>query len=370
MNQFIPFLDLKKSVQGQRQKLNEAWDRVLDSGHFVLGKELTTFEEKFAKAISSEWSLGCANGTDTLEIGLKALNIGPGDEVITTPLTAMPTLMGISATGATIRLADVNAHDGLISTKEILKTISSKTKAIVPVHLYGQICDMEEITSIAKKNNIKILEDCAQSFGAKRNGKSSGSWGDLASWSFYPTKNLGALGDGGALSGNTAELKNLVSYLRNYGQSKTYHHDFIGRNSRLDELQAAILSERLDFSQSELKARLNIANFYLTELKNKIKIISSNLITDSTYSCYHLFVISCPYNRDLFQQNLKEQGVGSLVHYPIPAHKQKAFSFLKYSLDDFPNANSLSQTVLSLPLNPYMSELEMKRVSDAVKKIV
>lgn len=369
MSEFIPFLDLKRVIQAQRELLDGAWNRVLDSGYLVLGNEVKNFESSFAKKVHANWTVGCANGTDSLELSLKALNIGPGDEVITTPLTAMPTLMGLAASGAKIVLADVEKTSGLIDSKSISDFITSKTKAIMPVHLYGQICDMDGIKSLAIKHSLKIIEDCAQSFGATKNDLPSGSWGELASWSFYPTKNLGALGDGGAISGNNTSIETKLRGLRNYGQSALYHHDFVGRNSRLDELQAAILVDRLKLADQELVVRKKIATQYSESLKGKISILSGPIDDPKNESCFHLFAIVAPYSREQFQNRMKENGVGTMVHYPIPAHKQKAFSNLEFNINLYPNANFLAEQVVSLPLNPYMKDWEIERVINAVHAI-
>lgn len=366
----VPFLNFKKSIIKQKEILDSAWNRVLESGHFILGPEVLNFEKKFSLYTKSLWSLGCANGTDAIELALRALKIGRGDEVITTPLTAMPTLMGIAATGATIKLADVNLDSGLIDPVEIKKQINSKTKALVPVHLYGQICQMSEILKISSQHKLKVVEDCAQSLGATLNNKSSGSWGDLAAWSFYPTKNLGALGDAGAVTSNYPEYESLVKALRNYGQSQLYHHDYYGRNSRLDELQAAILSARLDLISNELSRRVEIGRAYTESFKGKIKIITNPLREDSGSPCFHLFVIATPYARNEFQVKLKELGIGSLVHYPIPAHKQMAFKHLDYQPGDLKNSEWLADRVLSLPLHAYMEDSEVEMVINAVLKLV
>lgn len=368
----VPFLNLQKSIEAQKTELDSAWQRVRDSGYFVLGPEVKTFEKKFANKTKAAWSVGCANGTDTLELSLRALNIQPGDEVITTPLTAMPTLMGITAAGAIIKLVDVSPKTALLDVKKIEQAISAKTKAIVPVHLYGQICEMDLMSDLAKRNKLFLVEDCAQSFGAIYQNRPSGSWGDLSSWSFYPTKNLGALGDGGAVTGFNVDLENRIKSLRNYGQTELYHHDNYGRNSRLDELQAAFLSARLEFADKELEARLKIAKIYNDELSSRLQIITGaeDDIKSGRISCYHLYVIKAPYNRVEFQEKLKVNGVGSLVHYPIPAHLQKAFLNLGYKMGDFPMAEDLCRTVLSLPLNPYMSDAEIEQVLNAVKKAI
>lgn len=366
----IKFFDFSRVVEKQGSDLCTAFSKVLDSHRYVLGEEVTRFEAAFASWSKAQWCIGCANGTDTIEIGLKVLEVGPEQEVITTPLTAMPTLMGIHPTGATIKLVDVDINTGLMSASAIENTISNKTKAIVPVHLYGQICDMDKIAALCAPYEIHILEDCAQAHGAIYKNKPAGSWGALSSWSFYPTKNLGAFGDGGGITGFSEQLLNKVKAYRNYGQSSLYNHEFLGRNSRLDELQAALLLVRMQLLDQEIANRRRTASIYQSELKNYIKILTDRNEDGTSLSSYHLFVALAPYDRHTFQQNMKQDRVETLVHYPIPAHQQKAFQYLGYQKGDFPNAEYLAERVISLPIHPYITDVEIEAVVSAVKNNV
>lgn len=363
----IKFFDLSRAVERQTAELTNAFQRVLNSNRYILGNEVLNFEKKFSEWSKSGWTVGCANGTDTIEIGLKSLGVNNENEVITTPLTAMPTLMGIIPATSKIKLVDVDRNTGLISPKLLPQAITEKTKVIIPVHLYGQVCEMDKIQNFSKNNNLFILEDCAQAHGATFNNKPAGSWGILSSWSFYPTKNLGAFGDAGALTGSGEELHSLIKAYRNYGQSSLYHHDFLGRNSRLDELQAALLQVRLELLDEEINNRRRIAALYQNELKNHIQIISGNNDTSITKSSFHIFAIIAPYDREKFQHNLKKSGIETLVHYPIPAHKQKAFLSLGYKPGDFPNAEFISENVLSLPIYPYLKDNEIECIIKSVK---
>ena len=366
----VPYLNLAQIYSHYKIEMNQAWKRVVSQGWFVLGPEVKVFEKAFAKKIESHWSVGVGNGTDAIEMALRALNIGPGDEVITTPLTAMPTLMAIALPGASIRLADVYQDSGLINPSNIEQAITPKTKAVIPVHLYGQICDMKEILRIVNKHRLYLVEDCAQAHGAIYNNHYAGYWGDFAAWSFYPTKNLGAFGDAGAISSRKKKGEKKIMELRNYGQKKTYEHISIGRNSRLDELQAAILSERLKKLSYEVAVRRKIAHRYQSELKGKVTIVSGFNESSTNKSSYHLFVIVAPYSRDLFRKRLLKEGVETLVHYPIPAHLQKAFKDFFYKKGAFPASEYLADRIVSLPLHPFLTETDIKFVIKSVKKII
>jgi len=366
----VKFFDFSKVVEAQGPELNNAFLRVLNSHRYILGDEVSSFESQFSTWSKSTWTVGCANGTDTIEIGLKVLGVQDSDEVITTPLTAMPTLMGIIPTGASIKLVDIDVETGLISSSKIKNAVTKKTKAIVPVHLYGQVCDMEDIQQTCRENNILLLEDCAQAHGATHNNKHAGSWGALSSWSFYPTKNLGAFGDAGALTGFDQELWSKVKAYRNYGQSSLYKHDFLGRNSRMDELQAALLKVRLEVLDKEIANRRRIASIYWSELKSKISIVSGSKDNETSKSSYHIFAAVSPYEREKFREKLRDNGVETLVHYPIPAHKQTAFKNLGYGPGDFPNAEYLADNIVSLPIHPYLSEQDIEQVIRAVKNSV
>lgn len=360
----IPFIDFSRYIAANRQAIMNAVGRVIDRGYFILGPELQEFEGLFASSVGADWAAGCANGTDAIELSLRALGVGLGDEVVTTPLTAMPTLMAIAATGAKINMVDVELASGLMDPDELRLVMSKNVKCIVPVHLYGQLCDMPKIARLAREFSAYLLEDCAQAFGTEGYGGRAGDWAELSSWSFYPTKNLGAFGDAGAITGRDPKLLGEIIKLRNYGQSSIYHHEEIGRNSRLDEIQAAILKLKLASISFEQMKRRELALFYRERLTGKVEIVSG--ANDIKGCNYHLFVIRSPYQRMRFQAALLDSGVSTLVHYPTPAHLQPAFANLGYKRGDFGNAEKLSESVVSLPLHPFLTHEEAEYV---VKKI-
>ena len=366
----VPFLELSRITKAHEEAFLAAYRRVSERGHFVLGPEVEAFEKGFSKLSEQSWTVGVANGTDAIELALRALEIDSDHEVITTPLTAMPTLMAIRATGARIRLADVDRQSGLVTAAAIEAALSPRTKFLVPVHLYGQVCEMKPIMDLARIKNLQVVEDCAQAHGARYDGKAAGSWGALAAWSFYPTKNIGALGDAGAVTGHDVALHAKIVSLRNYGQRKTYDHAEYGRNSRLDELQAAFLSCRLESFTKELKKRREIGTRYRESFGGKVVILSGAQDRPGNECSYHLFAIVAPYEREKFREKLLEKGVQTLIHYPTPAHRQGAFADLGYRPGEFPNSEFLAENVLSLPLNPYMQESEIERVQQAVRESV
>lgn len=364
----VPFLDLAQVYRAHKAVLDRAWQRVMERGWFVLGPEVEGFERQFASAVQAPWCVGVANGTDAIELGLRALGVGPGTEVVTTPLTAMPTLLGIAATGATIRLADVSRRSGLVDPAAMAAAVGPNTVALVPVHLYGQTCDMDAILEIAATHGLRVLEDCAQAHLATFAGRPAGSFGDLAAWSFYPTKNLGACGDAGAVTGSGEALRHAIRTLRNYGQRETYNHVLVGRNSRLDELQAAILTALLPTLAQSTERRRCIAHYYRDELRGSVEVVSGADDDGQRASCYHLFTVVSPdADRERFRARLQARGVGTLVHYPTPAHKQKAFAHLGYAPDSFPHSSFLADRVVSLPLHAHLSDREAEHVVHAVR---
>lgn len=345
----ILFNDFKLHYQSVKEETEKAIQRVMTSGWYVLGKEVEAFEKEFAQYLGVKYCVGVASGTEAIALGLMANGIGVNDEVITTNLTAFPTITGIQQTGATPVVVDVLAKDGLIAPSKIEDKINAKTKAIVPVHLFGQSCDMEAIIKIATKYDLKIIEDCAQSAGATYQQKYCGALGDCGAFSFYPTKNLGAYGDGGAISTNDEKIYENLLYLRNYGQTKRYHHEYQGINSRLDEIQAAILRVKLPFLDSWNKRRTFLADRYKSQLKNV------EFIVENSYgnSVHHLFVVKSE-KRDNLLEYLNNNGVQSLIHYPIPIHKQKAFTFQKD--EDLAISEKMADKILSLPIYPELTE--------------
>lgn len=353
-------LELRKAMLG-------AVSRVLDSGWYVLGKEVEAFEKEWAQACGTRYAVGVGNGMDAIEIALRTLDIGLGSEVITTPMTAFATVLAIIRAGATPVLADIDANTGLLSNESASRCLSVKTKAVVLVHLYGQVRNMLAWQAFCEENGIFLIEDCAQAHLAASYGKVAGSFGRIGAYSFYPTKNLGAPGDAGALVTNEAILAEKASRLRNYGQSVRYHHTELGLNSRLDELQAAILRERLKWlSQFNLR-RQYIARAYYEGLKNPIvKLLSPP--EEPTAHVYHLFVVTCE-KRDDLQARLHNKGVQTLIHYPVPIHYQEPCHAIKRDPKGLIVSERHAATCLSLPCHPQMSDADIQTVIDTVNAI-
>lgn len=358
----IPFNDLRRGVAAHRQAINAAVARVLDSGWYVLGGEGRAFEEEFATAVvGGGHAVGVASGTDAIELALRALRIGPGDEVITQANTCVPTVAGIERTGATPVLCDVEPDAGTMDPASLERALCDRTRAIVAVHLYGQCADVDALRAAA--GNIAIVEDCAQAHGAALSGRPAGSLGDAAAFSFYPTKNLGALGDGGAVTTGDEELADRVRSLRQYGQVERYLHAEAGVNSRLDELQAAILRARLPHLESANERRRAIAGVYEAALEGTAGRPLARL-ADRVHA-FHLFVVRVP-DREAFQARLAEAGVGTLVHYPRPVHRHPPYQALADRVP-LPVSEQLASTIVSLPLFPELTDAEVETVAAAAR---
>lgn len=353
----ISFSGLSEQYNDIKSEIDSAIADVLKSGWYILGKELKSFEEEFAKYCGVKYAVGCASGTEAIALSLMALNIKQGDEVITVPNTAVPTISAISMTGAKPVLVDIDKYF-LIDTSKIEKAITKKTKAILPVHLYGQAADMDKINKIAAKFNLKVIEDAAQAHGAQYKNKKTGSLADLGCFSFYPTKNLGCFGDGGAVTTNDKALYERLQMLRNYGQKERYYHAIEGINSRLDEIQAAVLRIKLKYLDEWNNKRKKIAGFYNGLLKN---VCAIPLERKESNHIFHLYVIKTK-NRQKLQAYLKEKGIDTLIHYPIPVHLQKAYVQLKYANGDFPVTEQCAQEILSLPMHPHLNEKNIKYI--------
>lgn len=358
----IPFNNFQLQHQPIRRELEEAFRRVLDSGWFILGPEVESFEKEFAEFLGISHVVGVASGTDAIALALKALNIGIGDEVITTSMTAFPTITGIQITGAVPVVVDIDPDCGLIDPNLIEQSITAKTKAILPVHLYGQCCDMAPIMAISKKHNLYVIEDCAQSCGAEYRGSTSGTIGHIGCFSFYPTKNLGALGDAGAVVTSSDEIKEKLKMLRNYGQTSRYHHQYDGMNSRLDELQAALLRVKLKYVAQWNTERIKIATIYKNNLPHNI------LLNKYDYGrhVYHLFPVLID-KRDEFIEYMNNKEITVLSHYPVPVHKQPAFKGVAGHLD---KVEAFADRVASLPISPELSEDNLYKIIDAICKFV
>lgn len=337
---------------------------VLRSGWYVLGQEVSSFEEEFASYVGAKYCVGLASGLDALWIAFRLLNIGPGDEVLVQGNTYIASVMGITINGATPIFIEPDEHYGMDPNK-IEEAITNKTKAILVTHLYGMASKMDEIVSICKKHNLRLVEDCAQSHGACFNGKMTGSFGDIGCFSFYPSKNLGAFGDGGAITTNDPNLDLACRTFRNYGSQKRYYNEVVGTNSRLDELQAGLLRVRLSHLDELTKEKIKIAEKYNKFLSNpKIKLPS---IAKGATCVWHQYVICCD-ERDRLIKYLDEKGIGTIIHYPIPPHLQECYKYLGYKEGDFPITEQLAKTVLSIPMYNGMTEEEQEYVIDALNK--
>jgi dTDP-4-amino-4,6-dideoxygalactose transaminase len=337
--------------------------RVIDSGWYVLGPECQAFERSWAQACGTRYCLGVGNGMDAIELSLRGLDIGPGDEVITTPMTAFATVLAILRAGASPVLADVDPASALLAPESVRRCLSPRTRALVLVHLYGQVRGMDTWQSLCKETGITLIEDCAQAHLARWRDRPAGSFGRAGAWSFYPTKNLGAVGDGGALVCDDEALAARVARLRNYGQSERYYHSELGMNSRLDELHAAMLSARLGWLQGFTEARRRVAEAYQRELRNPaIELMAAPESAES--HVHHLFVVRCR-ERDALQAHLKEAGVQTLVHYPVPVHHQQPCRELRRDPQGLHEAERHGRTCLSLPCHPQMSPDQVEHVIEA-----
>ena len=349
----------------RRQEL-AALERVFRSGRFILGNELEQFEDAWTKFCGAKFCLGVANGMEAIEIGLRALDIGPGDEVITTPMTAIATVLGIMRAGATPILADIQLETALLDLASVERCLTPRTRAVLLVHLYGQVREMERWTSFCGTAKIHLLEDCAHAHGALWNGQRAGVFGNWGAFSFYPTKNLGAKGDAGAITTKSEKIALRVKSLRNYGATKHNEHLEAGLNSRLDEMQAAILSTRLNWLDRFNARRVEIAKKYHAGIKNPNVQLLAAPITPENH-VYHLFVVRCA-ERDRLAQFLKERGIETLIHYPIPAHRQGCCKNIGSDPHGLSNAESHAGQCLSLPCHPQLGDEEAEAVIAAMNQ--
>lgn len=358
----IKFLDLHAVNERYRGELDAAIKRVLDSGWYLLGKECEAFEREFAAYCGTKHAIGCANGLDALKLIIKAYGIGPGDEVIAPSNTYIASLIAISSNGATPVLVEPDPATCLINPDLIECRITSRTKAIMVVHLYGRAMDMSKVWDIARRHNLKVIEDSAQSHGAMFARRRCGNLGDASGFSFYPGKNLGCMGDGGAVTTNDDELAVKIRALRNYGSDVKYHFPYRGTNSRLDEIQAAWLRVKLPHLDADNQRRREIAARYLTEIKNPlIRLPIAPSLADQTV--WHVFTVFCE-RREVLQKYLMDKGVQTVIHYPIPPHRQPAYT--EWHNLDLPITQKLHNTILSLPISPVMSDADVSFVIAAV----
>lgn len=360
----IPFLDLKAPYLELKDEMDAAYQRVMQSGWFIMGNELAAFEDEFAAYCEASHCIGVANGLDALHLILRAIDVGPGDEVIVPANTYIATWLAVSYAGATPVPVEPDALTYNLDPARLQAAITPRTKAIMPVHLYGQPADMDAINDIAAASGIRVIEDAAQAHGARYKGRPAGSLGHAAGFSFYPGKNLGALGDGGAVVTNNAALADKVRLLRNYGSQVKYYNQVKGFNSRLDELQAALLRVKLRKLDEFNERRKLLADFYSQTLANKTDIALPH-VPDWADPAWHLYVVRHKQRHSL-QDCLAAAGVGTLIHYPLPPHLQEAYAELGYSQGAFPLSEQMAEEVLSLPMGPHLSETQRQHVTTAM----
>jgi len=364
VSEAIPFGDLRRTYACHRTEFDRAVRRVLERGWFVLGEELAAFEDEFARFCGAAYAVGVGNGTEAIQLALMAAGIGPGDEVITTPLSAAFTALAISAAGATPVFADIDPHTATLSPAAVEAAITARSAAVVPVHLYGQPADMDALRTIADRHHLFLLEDAAQAHGARYRGRPVGRLGHAAAFSFYPSKNLGAFGDAGAVVTDDAGLAERVRMLRNGGQRSRYDHVLRGINSRLDELQAAVLRVRLRHLPEETDRRRAIARRYLDGLCDTGLVLPVE--APYAYHVFHLFVVRAP-RREELASALQRRGIGTAVHYPTPLHLQEAYRELGGRSGDFPIAERWAREGLSLPMYPELTDDEVMQIVVGVK---
>jgi dTDP-4-amino-4,6-dideoxygalactose transaminase len=347
-----------------RAAMLAASERVLASGWYVLGKECEAFEQRWAAICGVAHGVGVGNGMDAIEIALRALGIGPGDEVITTPMTAFATVLAVMRAGATPVLADIEPDTALLSQASVKRCLSSRTKAVVLVHLYGQLRAMPQWQALCREAGVALIEDCAQSHYATLGGQGAGSFGVAGAFSFYPTKNLGAVGDGGMLVTHDVGIAKKAAMLRNYGQSERYHHPLVGLNSRLDEVHAAMLTARLGWMDGFNARRQAVARAYREGIRHS-EVVLMAAPEEAAAHVHHLFVITCE-RRAALQAHLQARGVQSLIHYPVPVHRQPPCTGLRTDPEGLAASERHAANCLSLPCHPQLADDEVARVIEAV----
>ncbi len=362
----VPFLEVGATYHELKAEMDAAVMGILKGGWFILGPEVARFEEEYARFSSADHCIGVGNGLEALHLGLLAMDIGNGDEVIVPSNTYIATWLAVSQTGATPVPVEPDEKTFNMDPGHIEEAITEKTKLILPVHLYGQPADMEPILEIAQNYNLNVLEDAAQAHGARYKGQRLGAHGDAAAWSFYPVKNLGAFGDGGAITTNSEELCDTLRLLGNYGSKKKCVHELKGCNSRLDPMQAAVLSVKLRHLDEWNGRRKTIAAFYTENLTGTGLVLPE--VPEWADPVWHVYVVRTP-QRDKVQEELRDKGIGTLVHYPIPPHLQGAYRELPYEKGSFPIAETMADTMLSLPISPHLTEEQAEAVVTAIKSL-
>jgi dTDP-4-amino-4,6-dideoxygalactose transaminase len=365
-NKIIPMLDIKAQHEPIKEEIKTALKEILDSGRFILGNNVNSLESEISSYLGAKHAVGLASGTDALYLSLRALDIKQGDEVITTPFSFIATAEAITYVGAKPVFVDIDNDTLNMDMAKVEDKITPNTRAIIIVHLFGLPADMNELTALAKKYNLKIIEDCAQAFGAKYRGSHVGSIGDCGCFSFYPSKNLGAYGDGGMLTANSPDINEKVRVLRNHGTVGAYQHDFIGYNSRLDEIQAAILRIKLKHIDDYNGRRQHIAEIYSSILRDIVKCPATK--NDRTH-VYHQYTIRSS-ERNRIAQTLKENSVSSVIYYPLPMHLQEAFRFLGHKEGDFPESEAAAKEVISIPIYPELSIDTAESIAETIVKTI
>ena len=363
----VPFSDFSQQYQTVKDKIDKGLKNVFEKGNFILGEEEKAFEAQFARYCDSKYAIGVNSGTDALYLALGALNITVGDEVIIPTYTFIATALCISYTGAKPVFIDIEEETYNIDPNKLEETITEKTKAIIPVHLYGQPANMDEIEAITKKHNIAIVEDACQAHGATYKGEKTGSLGDIGCFSFYPTKSLGAFGDGGIVVTNNDDINQKIQMLRDYGRKDRYEHQIKGFNSRLDTIQAVVLSAKLEHLDEWNKMR-GIQAAYYCQLLKEVSSITTPMIKENRTHVFQTFAIRVP-NRDKICNEMKKKGVSVLIHYPIPIHLQEAYRDLGHNKGDFPVSEKIAGEILSLPMFPHISQEQIEYVCSSLKEL-
>ena len=361
----IPLVDLKTQYAAHREELLQAVTDVLESTSFILGRQVAAFEERFSSYIGSRYAVGVASGTDALHLSLRATGISPGDEVITAVNTFFATAAAIELAGGRPVFVDCDPRTYLIDPDAVRRMITPRTRALMPVHLYGQVAPMDELAEIAAEHKLVIIEDACQAHGAGYKGRRAGTFGTAAAFSFYPGKNLGAFGDGGAVTTDDEGCYQRLLALRNYGSSVKYYHPAFGINSRLDELQAAVLTVKLQYLEEWNEARVRAADRYRKNLSSHPSIVLPGQAPHSTH-VYHLFVIQIEGDRDAIIERMAQKGIQCGIHYPLPLHRQEAYARLGYEEGDFPHGEAIAKRIISLPLFPEMSGEQIDYVCECL----
>ncbi|MCS5551290.1 MAG: DegT/DnrJ/EryC1/StrS family aminotransferase [Gammaproteobacteria bacterium] len=362
----MDFANLKIAYQSHQDAFEKAMQKVLTSATYIMGPEIEELERELSAFTGAEYAISCSSGTDALLLAMMALDVQPGDEIITTPFTFISTVETIALLGAKPVFVDIDKDTYNIDSTQIEAKISDKTKAIIPVSLYGQVSDMDEVNTIAENHNLSVIEDAAQSFGATYKGRKSCNLSTIACTSFFPAKPLGCFGDGGAVFTNNKKLAEKIKSLRVHGQTKRYTHKYIGLGGRLDTLQAAVLLVKLKHYEEDVKMRQQVAEQYHGLLKDLLPVPHVKEHNTSVWAQYSIRVTS----RDFVQQKLKEKGIPTAVHYPTPLHLQECFEYLGYKNGDFPVSEEVSQEIISLPMNPYLTHPEQKYMVGELKKLL